>query len=64
MSSVVKTRPFPLVRIMGFILFTSGLLLAYYTSDTSLVPQIVPVFYLVSLILIIPGFLALVSKIT
>ena len=64
MASVVKTRPFLLVRIMGFILFTSGILLAYYTADTSLVPQIVPWFYLVSLILIIPGFLALVSKIT
>ena len=64
MSSVVKTRPFLLVRIMGLVLFTSGLLLAYYTADTSLVPQIVPVFYLVSLILIIPGFLALVAKIT
>ena len=65
MSSAAKTsRPFLLVRIMGLILFVSGLMLAYYTSQTSLVPQIIPVFYIISLILIIPGFVVLVSKIT
>lgn len=54
------------IRLAGLIVFAFGAVLAYLTYNESvhstIVPQIVPVFYMISFILIFSGLLALVAK--
>ena len=51
-------------RAIGIILIILGLLSASYTSSPqSLAPQIVPIYYFISLILILSGIFGLISVI-
>ena len=51
-------------RAIGIILIILGLLSASYTSSTqSHAPQIVPIYYFISLILILSGIFGLISVI-
>jgi len=51
-------------RAIGVILIILGLLSVSYTSSTqSLAPQIVPIYYFISLILILSGIFGLISVI-
>jgi len=51
-------------RAIGVILIILGLLSVSYTSSTqSLAPQIVPIYYFISLILILSGLFGLISVI-
>ena len=51
-------------RAIGVILIILGLLSVSYTSSTqSLAPQIVPIYYFLSLILILSGIFGLISVI-
>ena len=51
-------------RAIGVILIILGLLSVSYTSSTqSLAPQIVPIYYFISLILILSGIFGLISGI-
>jgi hypothetical protein len=55
-----------LVRLSGIVLLILGAVLTYFTysaaSSSSIVPQIVPVFYLGSGLLMIAGLVAIVAK--
>ncbi len=61
-----ESRVDALVRLVGFLVFALGATLAYFTyvegAAATIVPQVVPVFYLVAALLILVGFLAMVSK--
>jgi len=61
-----ESRVDALVRLVGFLVFALGAALAYFTyveaAAATLVPQIVPVFYLISALMIFFGLLALVAK--
>ena len=51
-------------RAIGVILIILGILSVSYTSSTqSLAPQIVPIYYFISLILILSGLFGLISVI-
>ena len=51
-------------RAIGLILIILGLLSANYTSSTqTLAPQIVPIYYFISAVLILSGLFGLVSVI-
>ena len=51
-------------RAIGVILIILGILSVSYTSSTqSLAPQIVPIYYFISLILILSGIFGLISVI-
>ena len=51
---------------MGFLVFALGATLAYFTyiegAAAGIVPQIVPVFYLIATLLLFFGLLAMVAK--
>jgi hypothetical protein len=55
-----------LIRLMGVIFFVLGIGMTYetfiQTGTKGLQPPVVPVFYLCSMMLVIAGFVALVSK--
>ena len=52
------------IRLVGVVFLAIGATLTYitYSSASSLVPQIVPVFYLGAVLLIIAGLFAIVTK--
>ncbi|MCP8323087.1 MAG: hypothetical protein L6N96_02765, partial [Candidatus Methylarchaceae archaeon HK02M2] len=60
-SKTTETRINIFIRIIGLIFLLVGILLAYFTATTPIVPQISPVYYLVSLLCIISGLVALIS---
>ena len=55
-----------LLRLVGIVIFALGAALTYLTysesSASTLVPQIVPVFYLGSVLLMIAGLAAIIAK--
>ena len=55
-----------LIRLVGIVFLIIGAALTYFTyvgaGDSSLVPQIVPVFYLGSVLLMIAGAVAIIAK--
>lgn len=61
-----ESRVGALIRLVGFLVFALGAALAYFTSveagAANIVPQIVPVFYLIAALLIFFGLLAMVAK--
>ena len=61
-----ESRVDALVRLVGFLVFALGATLAYFTyieaAAASIVPQIVPVFYLIAVLLLFLGLLAMVAK--
>ncbi|MCP8315702.1 MAG: hypothetical protein H3Z51_02410 [archaeon] len=50
------------IRLIGLIFLILGLSIAYFTANTPLVPQISPIYYFISILFIISGFIALISK--
>jgi len=50
------------VRLIGFIFLILGAIMAYFTATTPLIPQISPIYYFISILFIISGLIALVSK--
>ena len=65
--SIVIYRKFDsdlMFRAIGIILIILGLLSANYTSSTqTLAPQIVPIYYFISAVLILSGLFGLISVI-
>ena len=65
--SIVINRKFDsdlMFRAIGIILIILGLLSATYTSSTqTLAPQIVPIYYFISAVLILSGLFGLISVI-
>ncbi len=61
-----ESRVDALVRLVGFLVFALGAALSYFTyieaGAANIVPQIVPVFYLIAALLIFFGLLAMVAK--
>ena len=55
-----------LIRLFGMVVLAIGAALTYFTyaaaSSSSIVPQIVPVFYLGGVLLMIAGFAAIIAK--
>ncbi len=50
------------IRLLGLLFLILGAIIAYYTATTNLTPQIPPVFYGISVIMVTAGFIVLVSK--
>ena len=61
-----ESRVNAVVRIVGFLVFALGASLAYFTyieaAAAGIVPQIVPVFYLIAVLLLFFGLLAMVAR--
>ncbi len=61
-----ESRVNALVRLVGFLVFALGTTLAYFTyieaAAADIVPQIVPVFYIIAALLLFFGLLAMVAK--
>ena len=61
-----QSRVDALVRLVGFLVFALGATLAYFTyieaAAAGIVPQIVPVFYLIAVLLLFFGLLAIFAK--
>jgi len=61
-----ESRVSALIRLVGFLVFALGATLAYFTyveaGAATVVPQIVPVFYVIAALLIFFGLLAMISK--
>jgi flagellar basal body-associated protein FliL len=53
-----------LIRLVGIVFLAIGAALTYFTysASSSIVPQIVPVFYLGAVLLMIVGIVAIVAK--
>lgn len=50
------------IRLLGLVFLAFGGIVAYYTATTNLTPQIPPVFYAISVIMVTGGLIVLVSK--
>ncbi|MGQ9468736.1 MAG: hypothetical protein ACUVTD_02770 [Nitrososphaerales archaeon] len=50
------------IRLIGLLFLILGLSIAYFTANTPLIPQISPIYYFISILFIIFGFIALISK--
>jgi len=61
-SKTTEARIDIFIRFIGLVFLTIGVLIAYFTATTPIVPQISPVYYLVSILCIISGFVTLISK--
>jgi len=65
-AKMQESRVDALVRLVGFLVFALGATLAYLTyieaAAAGIVPQIVPVFYLIATLLLFFGLLAMVAK--
>ncbi|MCP8303924.1 MAG: hypothetical protein H3Z50_00390 [archaeon] len=61
-SKTTETRIDIFIRFIGLIFLILGILLAYFTATTPIVPQISPIYYLVSIICMISGLVALISR--
>lgn len=64
MSSKARTteRIDVFIRIIGLIFLITGVSIAYFTATTPLIPQISPIYYFISILFIISGLVALISK--
>ncbi|MCS7116219.1 MAG: hypothetical protein RMJ31_02975 [Nitrososphaerota archaeon] len=61
-SKVVETRMNILTRLLGFIFVMVGIIISYATATTPLLEQVSTVFYLISILFIISGGIALIGK--
>ncbi|MEM3382537.1 MAG: hypothetical protein QXL52_04305 [Nitrososphaerales archaeon] len=61
-SSKTAERIDVFIRIIGFIFLILGLSIAYFTANTPLIPQISPIYYFISILFIVSGLVALISK--
>ncbi|MEM2873689.1 MAG: hypothetical protein QXD82_05945 [Nitrososphaerales archaeon] len=50
------------IRIIGLIFLIIGISIAYFTATAPLIPQISPIYYFISILFIISGLVALISK--
>ena len=57
------TRIDLVMRLLGRIFLSFGVVLAVFTSRTPLVSQIIPVFYFIALLLAISGIIGLIVRI-
>lgn len=57
------TRIDLVMRLLGLIFLSFGVVLAVFTSRTPLVSQIIPVFYFIALLLAISGIIGLIVRI-
>ena len=65
MSRALRTsreRISALLRIISLMCIALGGVFAYYISQTSLIPQLVPEFYFMAGLLIFVGFVVLIAK--
>lgn len=64
MSSKARTteRIDMFIRLIGLIFLILGFSIAYFTATTPLIPQISPIYYFISILFIISGLVALISK--
>jgi zinc transporter ZupT len=51
-----------LLRVIALICIVLGGVFAYYISQTSLIPQLVPIFYFMAALMIFVGLTVLISK--
>jgi len=51
------------IRSLGALFIILGITFAFITSTTPIVTQILPIFYFISALLSLSGFLALISRI-
>jgi hypothetical protein len=67
MSKSLKTsqqRIDALLRVISLLCIISGGVFVYEIAQTSLIPQLVPIFYFMAALLIFVGFVVLISKYT
>jgi hypothetical protein len=61
-----EARVGALIRLAGIIVFAFGAVMIYLTyteaAQSNIVPQIVPVFYLVAGLLVVTGFTAIIAR--
>ncbi len=50
------------IRLLGLVFLALGGAVAYYTATTNLTPQIPPIFYIISLLMVASGVLVLAAK--
>ncbi len=50
------------IRLIGLIFLIIGISIAYFTATTPIIPQISPIYYFISILFIISGLVALISK--
>jgi hypothetical protein len=50
------------IRLIGLVFLILGAFVIYHTANTSLIPQVSPIYYLISLLFIIFGLIALISE--
>jgi|GEM_PF-1602167 uncharacterized membrane protein len=65
MSKTLKTsqqRIDALLRVIALLCIISGAVFAYEISLTTLIPQLVPIFYFMAGVLIFVGFVVLISR--
>ncbi|MEM2211705.1 MAG: hypothetical protein QW372_06660 [Nitrososphaerales archaeon] len=61
-KKIIETRLDILIRILGLIFVIIGIVISYITATTPLLEQVSMVFYLISILFIISGGIALISK--
>lgn len=62
MAQAVESRLDMFVRLLGVIFLIFGIVLAALTASSPIVPQVSPVFYFISIIMVVSGLLAVVAK--
>jgi hypothetical protein len=60
--SNTQQRISALLRVIALICIALGGVFAYYISQTSLIPQLVPIFYFMAALLIFVGLTVLIAK--
>jgi len=65
MAAALKTsqqRISALLRVIALFCIILGVTFAYYIYQTSLIPQLVPIFYFLAALLIFVGLVVLIAK--
>ena len=62
MAEAVESRLNILVRLLGVIFLIFGIVLAALTAGSPIIPQVSPVFYFISITMIVSGLLAVIAK--
>jgi hypothetical protein len=62
MPQAVESRLNILVRLLGVIFLIFGMVLAALTASSPIIPQVSPLFYFISIIMVVSGLLAVVAK--
>ncbi len=58
----IETRLNLVIRLLSLVFLLFGVVLGFFTSSAPLVPQITPVFYTISALLIITGSVGLLAR--